>query len=263
MTPSPDQLRQYDTEGFFITSSLFDPTFTSHVSSEMDTFWNAEIERTGGPGVDRHPAGQPGFMISPSLRNSVVGDIFRRQELVHVYVKLLGPDLDLNYEQIVLKYPHRGPGAPAYQFAFHQDNYYALRGGDGENWDETIHLDPRKSAQGWMAFSETTLANGTLFTLPGAHRFGLLEHNRDTPAGYDCAIDPRIDVSKKIPVLLQPGQLLVFSGLLPHGSGANVSDTARKIIQFSISIPGGRAAPFASSFARGGRAVYSPGLHRP
>ncbi len=86
-----------------------------------------------------------------------------------------GEDADLNYDQIVMKQPE-STGGHTYEIAFHQDNYYALRGQDPENWDEAIHLDGRRTFQGWLAFSETTLENGTLFVQPGGHRFGLLEH---------------------------------------------------------------------------------------
>lgn len=242
--------QQYETQGFFITPPLFDAAFTARVSAEFDRLWVSETERTGGPMQDRQGKDAPGFMIMIAQRSVIIADIFRQPAFLDVVADMLGPDADLNYDQIVMKLPHV-TGAHSYEFAFHQDNYYALRGQDPENWDEAIHLDAHRTFQGWMAFSETTLENGTLFVMPGAHRFGLLAH-LPGKGGHDCSRDPRVAAIAKIPATLAPGQLLVFSGLLPHGSGVNRSAAARKVLQFSISVPGGRPPPFARPLLRGG-----------
>ncbi len=256
-TVTAQQKQQYHQQGFFMTPPLFDPEFTQKVSDEFDRLWVSETARAGGPYQDTQPAGEPGFMISIAMRSRILGEVFRQETFLDVWRGLLGGNADLNYDQIVMKQPESVTNRSSYEFAFHQDNYYALRGGDGQNWDEAIYLDNHRAYQGWMAFSETTLENGTLFVVPGTHRFGLLEHNREGKRGFDCAVDPHVDVAKKIPVLLQPGQLLVFSGLLPHGSGLNRSPSARKVMQFSISEPGGRPAPFARPLLRNGRCVMA------
>ncbi len=252
MNVSDAHKQQYETQGFFITPPLFEGAFTAEVSAEFDRLWIRETERTGGPMQDRQGPDEPGFMIMIAKRSAIIAEIFRQPAFLDVVAGMLGPDADLNYDQIVMKQP-QASGAHAYEFAFHQDNYYALRGQDPENWDEAIHLDIRRTFQGWMAFSETTLENGTLFVMPGAHRFGLLEHVPGR-GGHDCSLDARIAGIEKTPVCLKPGQLLVFSGLLPHGSGLNRTAAARKVLQFSVSVPGGRPPRFARPLLRAGHA---------
>jgi len=123
--------QQYQNDGFFITPPLFDAGFVAEVAREMDRLWITETARTGGPLLDNHPKGDPGFMISPTLRSPVIAGIFRQEPVLDVWRQLLGGDADLNYEQIVMKQPETVANRHSYEFPFHQDNYYAMRGGDG------------------------------------------------------------------------------------------------------------------------------------
>lgn len=244
--------QQYRDQGFFITPPLFEPEFVQMVSDELDSLWADEVRRTSG----LQSGDGPGFMLHVVQRNAVVAEIFRHPALLDIARDMIGPDADLCYDQVVMKQPQSAGHAPKYDFAFHQDSYYALSGNDG--WNSDVYLDDSQTFQGWMAFTPATLENGTLFVVPGAHRHGLLQHTEfgaGEGLGFDASRDERVDFSRKIPVLLEPGQLLVFSGLLPHGSGANLSDTARKIIQFSVARVGGRTADCTYPLLRHGECV--------
>ena len=247
--------QHYREHGYFITPPLFPPDFIRAVSDELDALWETETART----ADAHDG--PGFMLHLAQRNAVIAGVFQHPALLEIARGMLGPDADLCYDQVVMKQPQGAGNAPKYDFAFHQDSYYALSGESG--WSREIYLDDSQTFQGWLALTPTTVQNGTLFVVPGAHRHGLLQHTaygEGDGLGFDASRDERVDFSRKIPVLLQPGQLLVFSGLLPHGSGANLSGEARKIIQFSISRPGGRDAELAIPLVRDGHAVFEAAL---
>ena len=93
--------------------------------------------------------------------------------------------------------------------------------------------------QGWVALTRTTNNNGTLHVLPGGHQQGFLPYTRLEDTGE---LSGSLDTTAQITVELQPGQMLVFSGMLPHYSGPNVTDEIRMVYQFCYGIPGTRPA---------------------
>jgi ectoine hydroxylase-related dioxygenase (phytanoyl-CoA dioxygenase family) len=245
--------REYREQGFFVTPPLFEPNLTRRLSDELDSFWQTEVQRTDGSFWTASDGGAP-FMTFVPQRNPVIGEIFNHPAMLEIARAMVGPDADLWYSQVVMKQPEV-VSAPGYNYAFHQDSFYALDGG----WDKDIYLDDCQTFQGWLAVTATTAENGTLSIVPGAHRHGLLEHVvcESGGVGWDASGDPRLDLSQSVPVLLDPGQLLVFSGLLPHGSGVNLSGSARKIIQFSVARLGAHPHEYVYPLLRGGQAVNS------
>jgi ectoine hydroxylase-related dioxygenase (phytanoyl-CoA dioxygenase family) len=81
----------------------------------------------------------------------------------------------------------------------------------------------------WLAVSEATLENGCLHVLPGSHGEAVHEHvpdaRPDANYGYVEIVDH--DMSAAVPVLMQPGDLLLFDSHLMHRSTDNVSDGRR------------------------------------
>jgi ectoine hydroxylase-related dioxygenase (phytanoyl-CoA dioxygenase family) len=79
---------------------------------------------------------------------------------------------------------------------------------------------------------ETTVENGCIWVIPGSHHWGLQPHRRDETLGDMVGYD---GPEKGIPVPLKRGQLAVFSSLLLHSSGPNVTDGPRRayVIQYA------------------------------
>jgi len=81
----------------------------------------------------------------------------------------------------------------------------------------------------WVALDPAHEGNGCLEVLPGGHRGGPLRHEH---AG-ECRIAPgRLDLAATVPVVLAPGDAVVFNGLLPHGSKPNRSAERRWALTF-------------------------------
>jgi hypothetical protein len=118
----------------------------------------------------------------------------------------------LYWEQAVAKPPQARTELP-----WHQDNGYTP-------------LVPEEYVTCWLALDDADVENGCLWVLPGSHRHGTRQHhNTGGPfrQGYDGD-----DVG--VPVPVRKGSVLVFSSLLMHRSGPNVTDRPRRawIIQF-------------------------------
>ncbi len=81
----------------------------------------------------------------------------------------------------------------------------------------------------WIALDEATIENGCMMVIPGSHKNGAVLHfqKRDWQI---CDTDVYNDGAVAVP--LKPGSLLMFHGLIHHGTPANRSDHRRRALQF-------------------------------
>lgn len=87
----------------------------------------------------------------------------------------------------------------------------------------------------WIALDPVGTDNGCMQLLPGRHREGPIPHfqRRDFQI---CDTD--ILGKRSVAVPLEPGGLLFFDGLLPHGTPHNTSSRRRRALQFHY-VPAG------------------------
>jgi phytanoyl-CoA hydroxylase len=121
-----------------------------------------------------------------------------------IVTELLGPDIDVFQTQFILK----NPGA--WGQPWHQDSYY-------------FHFDQQPQVGLWLAISEATLENGCLSVLPGSHKLQIQPHDADDRLGANqgYTVVRGLDDSAAVPVLMEPGDLLVFHSFLLHRSVDN------------------------------------------
>lgn len=81
----------------------------------------------------------------------------------------------------------------------------------------------------WIALDDATHENGCMHVIPGSHREGPVPHYsvRDWQL---C--DASVDIPRDETVPLKPGGLMIFSGLLHHGTPPNLSNQRRRALQF-------------------------------
>lgn len=140
----------------------------------------------------------------------VFSSFCRRPELLDRIEELLRPDLDCFLSQFIFK----NPGALGQPW--HQDAYY-------------FPFDRRPQVGVWLAVSEARLENGPLWVLPGSHREPVHDvvpdRRPDALFAYVEIVDH--DMSSAVPVLMQPGDLLLFHSHLMHRSTDNRSQQMR------------------------------------
>lgn len=91
--------------------------------------------------------------------------------------------------------------------AFHQDNLY-------------LRTTPLAGA--WLALDPANEENGTMLMAPGSHKLGLLPRvEADTDLSFTAEGSYVPEGIRFVPVILEPGDVLFFSGLTLHGSLPN------------------------------------------
>jgi len=137
--------------------------------------------------------------------------IFRKyllkEKLVHIINDILGPDVLLFRDVLMMK-----PAKVGSKMPWHQDsNYWPIR--------------PTDLCSVWTALDEATIENGCMRVVPGSHKFDLIPSKQ---TGTPFLMDEQVDVSKAVDVPLKPGSSLVFHSKLLHGSEPNRSDKPRR-----------------------------------
>jgi ectoine hydroxylase-related dioxygenase (phytanoyl-CoA dioxygenase family) len=168
----------------------------------------------------RGNSGRPEELVSKMFRlhrDSVFAPFAARDDLTALVATLLGAgDVDCFLSQFIFKNPGAW-GQPC-----HQDSWYFP------------FAPPRPVVGAWLAVTEATLENGCLHVVPGSHREPVHDHvpdrRPDANYGYVEIVDH--DLSNEVPVLLSPGDLLLFDSHLMHFSTDNVSTGVRAAMVF-------------------------------
>jgi phytanoyl-CoA hydroxylase len=142
--------------------------------------------------------------------------------VLDVVSRVMGQPAGLLWDQALLKPPHVGREKP-----WHQDN---------SMFD---HASNARIIGTWLALDEATVENGCMHIIPASHRSGPVDHfdRRDFQI---C--DSAVATDRILAVPLRPGGLLVFDGLLHHGTPANRSPKRRRALQCHYAPAAGLAA---------------------
>jgi phytanoyl-CoA hydroxylase len=130
-----------------------------------------------------------------------------------IVLPLLGTgNARLYWEQAVAKPPQARTELP-----WHQDNGYTP-------------LVPEEYVTCWLALDDADVDNGCIWVIPGSHHQGTQRHHAGAGpfrVGHDGG-------EEGVAVPVRRGDVLVFSSLIMHRSGPNVTDRNRRawIIQF-------------------------------
>jgi len=144
-------------------------------------------------------------------------DLFRQlglhENIVGIVEQILGPDLKLFRNSLLLKPPEVGSVK-----GMHQDSPY---------WP----IEPMELCSCWFALDDATPENGTMAVIPGAHKRGALPHVHVTD---DFVVDERYyDMADTVVTPIRAGGGLFFHSLLPHYTAPNRSDKWRRAIALS------------------------------
>ena len=213
------QKAQYERDGYLVFEGLFGPEDVSRMLRRVEDLVYERRPVPEGvrlqlePAVERGEAAATDRMLA--LRKieclAIYDDVFagwaRDPRLQEVAQALLGPDVKLFRDALMMKPPHHGSAKP-----YHQDSAY---------W----RIDPPALSSCWMALDDATRENGCMRVIPGSHRWGPVEHKHLEDYQVE---DSRLDLSQEVAVPLKAGGCLFFHSLLLHATAPNNSPRPRR-----------------------------------
>jgi non-haem Fe2+, alpha-ketoglutarate-dependent halogenase len=199
-------LRQYRDVGYYAPVPVLTRAEAGAVRRRLEAF-----EATGGgmQGAVRH---------KPHLLFTWLSELIRHPRILDAVEGIIGPDILCWGTSFFIKEARN----PSY-VSWHQDSTY---------WG----LEPPDIVTAWVAFTDSTAANGAMRVIPGSHKLDQVPH-RDTFAaanllsrGQEIMVD--IDEHQAVMLQLAAGEMSLHHVRLIHGSDPNPSDDRR--IGFAI-----------------------------
>ena len=226
-----DYVGHYRREGYAILRGIFSPDEVAGIGAALDALYREGVAhgrsfRHGNlfyrvmPGADGAPVVP--LVQWPSYHQPVLNQVRLDPRLAGLLAPLIGGDL----KQIINQVHWKAPGAQG-DFAWHQDSRFrqpdwAYRN-LGTSYVQTgLAIDPHRPDSGCMRF------------IPRSHVRGDL--------GMDCSADvlgrsmsdsalqaAALSAEEAVDVVLEPGDLALWSPFLVHGSGTNRSNHQRRL----------------------------------
>ncbi len=216
-TITPEQRRQFADAGYFLLENVFTQAEMDGLARSIEAYQKRHDDhlratQNAGGGISR--AGEITFTSHLAESDDAIRAFVTRPEFVAITTQMLGPDVDLYWNQSVFKQPEGDKSFP-----WHQDDGYTP-------------VDPSPYLTLWLAVNDATEENGCISVLPGSHKNGTVPHT-GSPSGLECYRLDAPDQGLRVPV--RAGSMAVFSSLTFHKSGPNRSTGARKayVIQYS------------------------------
>jgi chlorinating enzyme len=199
-------IRQYRELGYLAPVPALTRSEACDLRRRLETF---EAGGVGMQGAIRH---------KPHLLLTWLDELIRHPRILDAVEDIIGPDILCWGTSFFIK-ERRDPS----YVSWHQDSTY---------WG----LEPPDIVTAWVAFTDSTAANGAMRVIPETHKLDQVLH-RDTFApknllsrGQEIMVD--VDARKAVMLELAAGEMSLHHVRLIHGSDPNPSDDRR--IGFAI-----------------------------
>ncbi len=222
MLLSPEQLREFDEQGFLFMPGCFAEDEVEILRSEAETIYGTSREE-----VWREKSGAPRTAFAAHTYNEAFGILGRDPRLILPVQQLFGEPVYMHQFKINAKAAFDGE-----LWQWHQD-YGTWARDDGM---------PEPRAMNIAVFLDEVMAvNGPLMFIPKSHKQGVLA------AGHDLAttsyplwtldndtITGLVHKGGIVAPTGRPGSVLMFHGNLVHASPPNMTPYPRKIVYLTL-----------------------------
>ncbi len=223
-------------DGYTILEGVFTPDEMARTIALVEALEARNSDTTSGI---TH-AGIATFTSHLAEQDPEIAAFAKHPRIVEIATAILGPDVDLYWNQSVFKKPEGNR-----IFPWHQDDAYTP-------------VEPAGYLTLWLALTDATPENGCISVLPGSHKGGLRPHERTE---YGLAGHPADHPDQGVLAPVKAGSVVVFSSLTLHKSGPNVSKEERKALVLQYAAKGlrlgatGETIPDLIPVARSGEPV--------
>ena len=198
---SPNQLKQYEDEGFVSPINIFSKEKAKEIRDEIELIEKEmpeELEKSG-----RYNA----HLISPLL-----DEVTHNPKILDAVESLIGEDILVCGTTLFIKNPNE-KGFVSY----HQDAKY-------------IGLEPHNWVTAWVAITDSNEHNGCMRMWSGLIKINLKEHDQKFNEGNLLTRGQTVQnvpKEKTTPLVLTAGQMSLHHPTTVHGSDINKSDDRR------------------------------------
>ena len=220
---TPSQIDRYREDGYLVIEAVLDAATIECLRNVTDDFVErSRVVRASDDIYDlapSHSAEQPQVrrIKDPVVQHPAYNAVMRSGVLLDAVEGLIGPNIRFDHSKLNMK----APGASGAAVEWHQD------------WAFYPHSNDDLLAVGVM-LDEATDDNGPLMIVPGTHRGPVFDHHHD---GRFCgAIDPvaaGLDTTRAVALTAPAGSISLHHVRAVHGSTANRSDCARRLLLLS------------------------------
>ena len=223
---------QYWRDGYAVVRGFFDPAEIAEISGALDQlyaegaahgrcfrhgnlFYNVARDSDGGEPLVR-------MVQWPSYHQPVLNSV----RLDVRFAELLEPLIGYNLKQIINQVHWKAPGSLG-DFAWHQDSRFRKPASAYRNLATSY-------VQTGLAIDPHTTESGCMKFIPRSHLRGDLDMDSSklvlgTAMSDDVLEQVGLSAEDAIELLLEPGDLALWSPYLVHGSGNNRSDHKRRL----------------------------------
>jgi ectoine hydroxylase-related dioxygenase (phytanoyl-CoA dioxygenase family) len=205
--------QQYREEGYFILERALPEEHLAllrGVAQDAVDVMDARMDAEGVDQIGINSRGRRYFTNMLSHERTELREVLFSSLMADICQATIGDEAHLFWEQFVIK------GAdPDTKFAWHQDSGY-------------VHEDANAYVTLWIALDDVTEENGSVYLLPYS-RSGIrsyIKHIRDPRTNDEVCYfgsDPGM------PVIVPAGTVVVFSSMVIHRSGPNLTDQMRRV----------------------------------
>ena len=204
-------IKEYNHHGFAIIPKIFKNSEIKDLNKKIDKYLSKVIKKNKSDKV--HLLKGKTISSIHNIKNfNLINKLQNNQKIKLITKKILGKNPKKFGAEIFAKPAKIGKAVPV-----HQDNFYwCTKNGSGI----TI----------WIALNKSNKLNGGLFYYSKSHKIGLLEHNLSRVPGSSQKLKniKEMKFFKKIYPKLKPGDCLVHSSMVVHGSNNNFSNFPRR-----------------------------------
>jgi hypothetical protein len=225
-----DHIADFHRDGFAIFRGVFSSAEVADLATAFDRQYAAGLThpcdfRHGNlmVRVGTDPAlGRIVKMVQwPSYGDPTLAAVRTDMRLFELLAPLLGSDI----KQIINQLHWKPADSLISDFAFHQDARFRKPPACYRNLAESY-------VQTGIAIDPHSVESGALRVIPGSHRLGAVNLGLDTVMGSgtpeDALVRAGLDPASLTDLLLEPGDVALWSPFLIHGSGRNRSSRDRR-----------------------------------
>ena len=216
---NPDQIDQYQRDGYAVYPEFLSPDQVSAVLNDVDRITRHSTKADHDAQHMEMEPDQPDDgtrvrrLYEPCSHYPVFRELSDSSALLDAVAQLLGPDLVYHYSKLNMK-----PSEIGSVVEWHQDlSYYPLTNRD--SLAVLFYLD------------DTDAENGCLKMLPGRHQGALLEHN--SGLYFQGRVTAPIEDREAVDIAGGAGTAIFMNGMVPHASNTNNSTRHRRTLILS------------------------------